>query len=119
MSFQEEERWAEPTACTSANRGRCECGDESQGFQTYTFWLGDIQRCFTVFTPPNRKSERLAVVLAPNCYAKDQLRGIEGKNDEGVGVSVDAGFFFRRRFCRRWRWRRGDDTITTPFMFDM
>merc|ERR1711971_1491731 len=26
-----------PTACTDANAGRCECGDTSKGFQTYTF----------------------------------------------------------------------------------
>ena len=67
-----------PTECTAANQGRCECGDTSQGFTTYTFWLGDVQRCFTVFVPPKRKTEKLAVVLAPNCYARDRLSGIEG-----------------------------------------
>ena len=73
-----DEQPTEPTACTDANAGRCECADTSEGFQTYTFWLGDVQRCFTVFHPNSRASEVLPVLLAPNCYAKDKLSGIEG-----------------------------------------
>ena len=35
-----------------------------------------MQRCFTVFHPISRVGEKLPVVLSPNCYAKDSLRGI-------------------------------------------
>merc|ERR1719468_489086 len=59
-----DEQPTEPTACTDANAGRCECADTSEGFQTYTFWLGDVQRCFTVFHPNSRASEVLPVLLA-------------------------------------------------------
>merc|ERR1712172_424728 len=85
-----------PTACTDANAGRCECGDSSKGFQTYTFWLGDVQRCFTVFHPPTRASEVLPVVLAPNCYAQDRLSGIEGLNAKSDGNAAAVRFGFVR-----------------------
>merc|ERR1711971_909272 len=85
-----------PTACTDANAGRCECGDTSKGFQTYTFWLGDVQRCFTVFHPPSRASEVLPVVLAPNCYAKDKLQGIEALNAKSDGNAAAVRFGFAR-----------------------
>ena len=68
---------SEPTICTTANAGHCECADESQGFQTYTFMLGGSQRCFTVFQPLSRSSESLPVIFEPNCYAKDALQGID------------------------------------------
>lgn len=68
-----------PTACSDANQGRCECGDTSDGFYTYTFWLGDVQRCFTVYHPTSRASEALPVVLSPNCYGQDSLQGNEMK----------------------------------------
>ena len=45
-------------------------------FETYTFWIGDVQRCFTVFRPPSRASESLPVSLFSNCYAQDHLDGI-------------------------------------------
>merc|ERR1719328_734756 len=67
---------SEPVECTTENEGNCECGDTSQGFTTYTFFVGDVQRCFTVFHPVSRVGEKLPVVLSPNCYAKDSLRGI-------------------------------------------
>merc|ERR1739848_12113 len=85
-----------PTACTDANAGRCECGSTANGFQTYTFWLGDVQRCFTVFHPPTRASEVLPVVLAPNCYAQDRLSGIEALNAKSDGNAAAVRFGFAR-----------------------
>ena len=58
------EKPTEPAKCSDANMGRCDCGDESQGFTTYTFWQGDVQRCFTVFIPNERAGEVLPVVFA-------------------------------------------------------
>jgi len=84
-----------PTACSDANAGRCECGDPAEGFQTYTFWLGDVQRCFTVFYPPTRDGA-LPVVLAPNCYAKDKLSGIEGLKGFSDGNAAATRFGFTR-----------------------
>jgi len=90
-----DEQPTEPTACTDANAGRCECADPAEGFQTYTFWLGDVQRCFTVFYPTSR-SGALPVVLAPNCYAKDKLSGIEGMKSFSDGNAAATRFGFAR-----------------------
>ena len=51
----------EPVPCTNENRGHCECGNISQGFHTYTFWIGEMQRCFTVYHPVSREKEKLPV----------------------------------------------------------
>lgn len=72
---------SDPVECNSDNEGNCECGDTSKGFTTYTFSVGDVQRCFTVFYPISRMGEKLPVVLSPNCYAKDKLIGIDMTND--------------------------------------
>ena len=72
---------SDPVECNSDSEGNCECGDTSKGFTTYTFSVGDVQRCFTVFHPISRMGEKLPVVLSPNCYAKDKLIGIDMTND--------------------------------------
>ena len=51
----------EPVPYTNENRGHCECGNISQGFHTYTFWIGEMQRCFTVYHPVSREKEKLPV----------------------------------------------------------
>jgi len=88
-----DEKPTEPTACTDANQGRCECADTSDGFQTYTFWLGDVQRCFTVFHPGGGS---IPVYLAPNCYAKDKLSGIEGMKSYSDGNAAATRYGFAR-----------------------
>jgi len=69
----------EPELCTDENQGRCDCGDQSLGFYTFTFWQEEVQRCFTVFYPLERVvdevPEQLAVVFSPHCYSKDKLNG--------------------------------------------
>ena len=77
FSFQPNDQPTDPTPCSPENEGRCECGDVERGFETYTFWIGDVQRCFTVFRPPSRASESLPVSLFSNCYAQDSLDGID------------------------------------------
>merc|ERR1711963_638336 len=91
-----DEQPTEPTACTEANAGRCECADTAEGFQTYTFWLGNVQRCFTVFHPVSRHGQSLPVVLAPNCYAKDKLSGIEGMKAYSDGNAAATRYGFAR-----------------------
>ena len=70
---------SEPELCTDENQGRCDCGDQSLGFYTFTFWQEEVQRCFTVFYPLERLvdevPEQLAVVFSPHCYSKDKLNG--------------------------------------------
>ena len=53
-----------------ANQGRCPRGDTQKGFTTYTFWLADVQRCFTVYNPPEFELTSLPVMLTMQCYAK-------------------------------------------------
>merc|ERR1712002_279949 len=65
-----------PVPCTEENQGRCECGDESKGFQTYTFMVDDIQRCFTTYIPPDRINETLPLMILSHCYSMDNLTGI-------------------------------------------
>merc|ERR1711993_105031 len=73
------QKTTEPTPCTNANKGHCECGDTSQGFQTYTFWIDDVQRCFTIFHPFSY-SKLLPVLITSQCYAKDALQGLQMTN---------------------------------------
>ena len=79
----------EPVPCTNENRGHCECGNVSQGFHTYTFWIGEMQRCFTVFHPVSREKERLPVFFWSNCYAADQLEKL-GFDDENSSTNKAA-----------------------------
>ena len=59
--------------------GNCECGDASEGFQTYTFLVDGYQRCFTTFVDPERSDQILPVLFASQCYAKDKLSSVIGK----------------------------------------
>ena len=77
IAFAQEEKPTEPTKCSAANQGRCPCGNEDEGFTTYTFWQGDQQRCFHVFFPPERKGEVLPVAFLSHCYSKDRLSGTQ------------------------------------------
>merc|ERR1711953_150984 len=90
------EKPTDPTKCSDANQGRCECGDESKGFTTYTFWQFDVQRCFTVYQPLDRAGQVLPVVFAPNCYATDKLSGIEGISPFSKGNQAAARYGFAR-----------------------
>lgn len=85
-----------PTECTDSNQGRCECGDVSKGFTTYTFWVGDVQRCFTVYRPINRASDVLPVVLTSQCYGNDKLMSINMKNDRTDENKAAAQYGFSR-----------------------
>ena len=86
----------EPVACTNQNKGHCECGDTSQGFHTYTFWIGNDQRCFTVFIPPERASESLPVVFHSQCYAGDALQGIDMVSSRSPFNAAAARYGFVR-----------------------
>ena len=59
-----------PTEVNDANQGRCPRGDTKKGFTTYTFWLNDVQRCFTTYNPPGFENKSLPVRLTMQCYAK-------------------------------------------------
>ena len=90
------EKPTEPTECNDANMGRCECGDPTNGFTTYTFWLGDVQRCFTVYRPISRESEKLPVVLAMRCYGEDKLMGLGMTNYRVTENAVAAQYGYSR-----------------------
>lgn len=62
---------------------------------TYTFMLGEVERCFTVYHPLNQNGA-LPVMFAPNCYAKDKLSGIEGLNDKSSGNAAAKRYGFAR-----------------------
>ena len=42
---------SEITECDLENPGTCDCATKNN-FTTYTFMLGETQRCFTVYSPP-------------------------------------------------------------------
>ena len=86
----------EPTECTAANEGSCECAETSQGFQTYTFYVDGVQRCFTIYSDPDRAGQNLPVVFTPNCYAKDKLQGLEAKSPFSQGNKAAARFGYAR-----------------------
>ena len=89
-----------PTVCNGANQGRCECGDQSQGFTTYTFWVEDQQRCFTVYQP--EFSEPLPVMIFSQCYGKDKLSSI----------AMDSMNRLENQMARRYKFARIG--ISTP-----
>ena len=62
---------------------------------TYTFMLGEVERCFTVYHPLNQNGA-LPVMFAPNCYAKDKLSGIEGLNPKSGGNAAAKRYGFAR-----------------------
>ena len=76
--------------------GRCDCGSPDKGFTTYTFWQGDVQRCFTVFQPIERAGEKLPVVFGPNCYAQDILMSIDGTSTLSEGNQAAARYGYAR-----------------------
>merc|ERR1712051_585491 len=88
-----------PVSNTTVNEcdgaSSCECSDPSKGFMTYTFMLGEVERCFTVYHPLNQNGA-LPVMFAPNCYAKDKLSGIEGLNDKSSGNAAAKRYGFAR-----------------------
>ena len=85
-----------PTECNDKNQGRCECGDVSNGFTTYTFWLSDVQRCFTVYHPKSRESEALPVVLSMQCYAEDKLGSLFMKREDSDVNEAAARYGYSR-----------------------
>ena len=56
------------------------------------FFLKGKKKIFKLF----RASEVLPVVLAPNCYAKDKLQGIEALNAKSDGNAAAVRFGFVR-----------------------
>ena len=102
-----------PTECNDANMGRCECGDPADGFTTYTFWLGDVQRCFTVYRPTSRASEKLPVLLAMRCYGEDRLMGLN-MGRESLPENVAATQYGYSRFglsTPNGHWTFGNDGV--------
>ena len=85
-----------PMPCTPSNKGHCECGDETFGFHTYIFYVDDQQRCFTVYHPNDRASEILPVFFSSNCYANDQLQGIDMVNPNSPNNHAAARYGYAR-----------------------
>ena len=71
----QEQKPTEPEELNEFNQGHCQVANAEYGLTTYTFWQADVQRCFTVHIPPERKGQFLPVAFQPNCYAGDQLKG--------------------------------------------
>ena len=86
--------------CSSTNKGHCECGDVSQGFQTYVFTnLESEVRCFTIYTPTTFEVDQtwpLPVMFSPNCYAKDRLGGIDMSSNKSLGNHLAARYGYIR-----------------------
>ena len=85
-----------PLQCSDDYNGRCQCGEVSKGFTTYTFWLRDIERCFTVYRPVERALEVLPVVLTSQCYGKDRLGAIGMMNGRTPQNSAAKQYGFSR-----------------------
>ena len=65
----------EPTVCTesSSEPNACECSSE-EGFTTYRFVQDGTERCMTEFIDPPTASERLPLVMLPDCYTANALQ---------------------------------------------
>lgn len=78
--MQPTEQPTEPTECTEANKGRCECGKTTQGITTYTFWSDGLQRCFTIYRPKEKANEKLPLLIYAHCYSEDRLQSLSMKS---------------------------------------
>ena len=109
--FQPTEFPTEPTECSAENMGRCECGDTSDNFQTYTFWQNDQQRCFTVYHPS--PGSALPVVFHPNCYAQDKLQGHNAITSRTNDNQAAKRFGFARLMVSTpdGHWEFGNDMV--------
>merc|ERR1712136_288248 len=83
-----------PAECNSANKGRCQCGDTSKGFTTYTFDVEGQQRCFTVYQPASETP--LPVVITSQCYGTDSLNSIDMVNDKSEANTAAGRYGFAR-----------------------
>jgi len=94
----------EPVPCDPNNPGRCECSEE-EGFQTYTFWDGQNQRCFTTYIP-SEIDQPAPVVLHMQCYARDKLQRLELYPGSGMVQNADRWGFILvglSSFSGSWR----------------
>merc|ERR1719328_364602 len=112
-ALAQEEKPTEPTKCSDTTQGRCQCGDEAQGFTTYTFWQGDQQRCFTVFFPPERKGEILPVAIRSHCYSQDRLTGTESASSKTPQNVAAARYGFAKIGIStpNKNWEFGNDNV--------
>ena len=102
----------DPTACSPENAGRCECGDPSDGFTTYTFWQNDQQRCFTIYHPTMQETA-LPVVFNPNCYAEDKLQGLNAITSRTTDNQAAKRYGFARLMVSTpdHNWVFGNDMV--------
>lgn len=97
ITLAQEEKPTKPTKCSATNQGRCECGNESVGITTYTFWQGDEQRCFHVYVPEELEDKvGLPVAVFSNCYAEDSLKDTDMKGLWTSGNKAAARYGFVR-----------------------
>ena len=97
LTLAQEEKPTKPTKCSATNQGRCECGNESVGITTYTFWQGDEQRCFHVYVPEELEDKvGLPVAVFSNCYAEDSLKDTDMKGLWTSGNKAAARYGFVR-----------------------
>jgi len=87
---------SDPVPCNDEDPGHCECGDTSKGFQTYTFMVEDVQRCFTTYFPLVREGEILPLMITSNCYGKDTLGGIQMKKTNHAWNEAASQFGYAR-----------------------
>lgn len=99
----------EPTVCDSGNKGRCDCSSD-EGFTTYTFWQGELQRCFTVYTP--KATLPAPVLLSMQCYAKDKLSGQQMYPGSELIMAADRyGFNAVALSTPNGYWTWGNDNV--------
>ena len=78
------------------DKGHCECGNQDKGFTTYVFKVKEQTRCFTVYRPLSRQSEKLPIVLASQCYGQDRLSSFGMTNDRSGENKAAARYGFAR-----------------------
>jgi len=89
---------SDPVKCDVDDPGRCECGSVSEGFQTYTFMVDDVQRCFTTYIPLDIQPEKLPLplMITSNCYGRDTLGGLQMKKTKHDSNEAASQFGYAR-----------------------
>jgi len=98
-----------PTPITSENQGRCFEGTTSQPDNTrwYTWWIGDDQRCVSVYVPPEAPKP-MPIMMLMSCYSNDRNVASEFGRFPVASVTLSTDF---TDGGGKGGWRTGNDGV--------
>ena len=101
-----------PSVCNTQNQGICDCSNE-EGFTTYTWYVQEQQRCFTIYQPSHLSDQDLPVVISNSCYTQNNLRaGGCTAGSAMVNAANEYGFVGVCASSTDGNWEFGNDGVS-------